>query len=1136
MEQSTVLTICERAFSEYLSTYSNQYDSKFSDYRIPAPTEDMVTLLRNEEYLCNKLSEFMSIDVETCAFDMRKVANEYLDSYSTKYQLESENIDREYQQNKEQLAKKHAMLEQSAAEDANSEVQKAVVKRDALSKYKGNLSEVFERYSILPDDVKVSDDISIDELCELYDSAIQTCETYFKATNSKAVKLLEVDLSKLTDYEGWLYLFGIVIAVTALSPILLALYSYKSIKSTRNIYSKLDNLKLASALMYESDFERFLDKSKYSVEDIDTTELDAKKEEALSGLESVENVASAFNEYINTHIDELQAKCNDAYESACQHKQNAVTAIREAYVSVHKAVEALKESLKPFGSFVYDHTYYNRTFQIGLINGAIPVNIDMPQMNINFVKTDLQDNTLLPFIKILLLNALMNVKEKHTYVTIVDSTDLGTHFSEFFDTRFPDVVKIFTDEPNKAIEEIKAEEAKRIKTLKTRDIDSVNKEFEEIGKVTTDYKIYIITGDVSKLVEDESFLGLMRHSARFGVWIWLFGPDLGLSECLTYRRVPKLSEGSLLEYTHELYTSVLDNYAEAYENSKDRGILYNQNFANKYIPRDKWWTFSTKDGIDLHFGLVDGDPDKGYPITLGDAPVHGNMVGATGAGKSVCINQLLASLITMYSPDELQLCMIDFKNVEFSFYADQETHSFSRLPHSKVLAGTKDGEYAVSIFKYLCEEMDKRTAIFSEAGVKNLSEYRTKYPDKIMPRILLLIDEYHVMFTELPDKIVQIISASIRSLAKLARFCGCHMLFTSQSMKGTMDKDVQDQFALRVALRCSADTAMAVLGSDEPSKLKTKNGYLYTNENGGNTTDGNRLWRTPFIPTPDLESIITEINKMWNKPNMVEFYDEGRTYTDETLHDWYAKYPDVWSDPHIMIIGEKTSYSENKAPCNFKFMRDDGENLLVFGNSTSDTLNIVMTIVDNIKHHKDATIMMCSADRDAVHIIDMPNIVSEALAPFTNPSQKLEDLMDFWDKLITARKEKNPDELRPVYIFCVYYEKSTGYGRNSNSRVSNRFESIMQDAPSVDVHFIMVLKNKGDLMSSSFKMFNHKIMLTCEAGVCMQICDDDRPSKFPTNPKDGVFGLYTTLGDSMKFKVYQHTFANPIVSNEVFIG
>lgn len=1137
MEQQTVSTICENACNQYVQEYCQRYKDYFGSYSIPPETDDISQLLRNETYLKYKLSEYENTVVEPCKMDIHSVTDEYLRDMQNQAEFDRRIIERNYAQEMEMKKRQHAILKEEAQAGISSEVQVVMDKRNQLLQYKEPLTGVFERYSIMPNEIHIDDSISIEDLCGLYDEAIDVCSKYFKVTKTKILEKLSIPVAELNESEGWVMLIAGAIGVTLLSPILLCAYAFSSIRSTSNIYMKLEQLKLASSLIHEGNFDRFVDKSKYKVDDIDITEIEARKEEELASIINIESLTDEINEYINTHTDVLYTKMNQAKESADGDRTNAILNIRASLSALSNIINELRNNAKKFGSEVFDHFYLNRTFQVGTIGGALPVTMELPMKNMIFLKESDTDLHMLPFMKVLLLNALMNVKEKHMYVTIVDNTNLGTHFSEFFDQRFSDIVTVDTSEAAQVIEKIRVEETERIKVLKTGDIDSLNKEHESIGKIPLDYKLYIITGDLYRLINDATFLALMRQSARFGIMIWVHGPDLNLADdCILYKDNPTLPDGELLQYSLDMSSDVLDVYATAYENSKDRGILYNENFADKYIPKDKWWTFSTKKGIDLHFGLVDGDPDKGYPITLGDAPVHGNMVGTTGAGKSVCINQLLASMITMYSPNELRLVMIDFKNVEFSFYADQETHSYSRLPHSKVLAGTKDGEYALSIFKFLCAEMDRRTAVFSDAGVKNLEEYRTKNPDSVMPRILLLIDEYQVMFTELPEKIVKQIMDSIRSLAKLARFCGCHMLFTSQSMKGTMDKDVQDQFALRVGLRCSADTALAVLGDDAPSKLKSKNGYLYTNEDGGNTKDKNRLWRTPFIPTDKLEYIISEINKMHNKPITAEFYDEKRMYTDSTLENWYIKYPDVWVDSHIMIIGEKTSYDVNKAPCYFQFSNDDGENLLIYGSSTVDTLNMTLTIVSNIKHHTDADIIMLSADRDSVHTIDMKSIVKTGFDKMVDPSYPFDESLDLLEKVIDGRKQKGRDELKPLYVFCMYYEKQTGYGRNSNSKVSNRFEAVMTDGPSVDVHFILVMKNKGDLMTTSFKKFNHKIVLACDSTMAFQLCEDDRPSKFPTNPKEGVFGLYTTLGVTMKFKVYQHTFANPIVSNEIFIA
>ena len=110
----------------------------------------------------------------------------------------------------------------------------------------------------------------------------------------------------------------------------------------------------------------------------------------------------------------------------------------------------------------------------------------------------------------------------------------------------------------------------------------------------------------------------------------------------------------------------------------------------------------------------------------------------------------------------------------------------------------------------------------------------------------MIIDEFQVMFT-IDDKIVNKIKILIQRLAKEARSAGIHMLFTSQSMAGTLSKDIKDQFGLRVALRCSSDTSTEILGSDVASKIKAQFGYLYSNTAAGETQDSTTMWRTPFL-------------------------------------------------------------------------------------------------------------------------------------------------------------------------------------------------------------------------------------------------------------------------------------------------
>lgn len=288
--------------------------------------------------------------------------------------------------------------------------------------------------------------------------------------------------------------------------------------------------------------------------------------------------------------------------------------------------------------------------------------------------------------------------------------------------------------------------------------------------------------------------------------------------------------------------------------STNTGFYYNEAFGSRYLPKAKWWRENTDSGIKLNFGLQDGDPDKGYDIVLDSSLPNALCVGIPGSGKSPLINQMMASLITRYSPTALSLVMVDFKDAEFCVFADRASH-LCRIPHASFIAGTKDGSISIPLLNGLMDEMSKRLALFTAEGVQSIELYnkrmrKIKAPQKCLPRILVVLDEYQVMFED--ASISDIVFQKLQNLLAVSASCGCHLFLSSQSWKGSLPADIMKQFALRVALRCSEDISISVLGSPVAALLKPKFGYVYTNTEAGASQASTRVWCTPFIPDEEL--------------------------------------------------------------------------------------------------------------------------------------------------------------------------------------------------------------------------------------------------------------------------------------------
>ena len=120
---------------------------------------------------------------------------------------------------------------------------------------------------------------------------------------------------------------------------------------------------------------------------------------------------------------------------------------------------------------------------------------------------------------------------------------------------------------------------------------------------------------------------------------------------------------------------------------------------------------------------------------------HLLVAGATGSGKSVCLNAMLASLLVSATPDQLQLLLIDPKRVELTLY--------NGIPHL-IKDVITDPRLAAGALFEMTREMDSRYERFAKAGVRKIEEYNAKYPDETLPYVCIFIDEGRN--DDLPDR------------------------------------------------------------------------------------------------------------------------------------------------------------------------------------------------------------------------------------------------------------------------------------------------------------------------------------------------------------------------------------------------
>ncbi|EUJ44979.1 DNA translocase FtsK [Paenilisteria rocourtiae] len=200
---------------------------------------------------------------------------------------------------------------------------------------------------------------------------------------------------------------------------------------------------------------------------------------------------------------------------------------------------------------------------------------------------------------------------------------------------------------------------------------------------------------------------------------------------------------------------------------------------------------------------------------------HGLIAGATGSGKSVCINSLLISLLYKATPDELKLLLIDPKMVELAPY--------NRIPHlvSPVIT---DAKAATAALKWAVEEMERRYQLFSHAGVRNMEKFNeySSHPEhsgEKLPYILIIIDELADLMMVAPNDVEEAISR----IAQKARACGIHMIVATQRpsvdvITGLIKANIPTRVSFSVSSQIDSRTIIDTGGAE---KLLGKGDMLF---------------------------------------------------------------------------------------------------------------------------------------------------------------------------------------------------------------------------------------------------------------------------------------------------------------------
>lgn len=520
---------------------------------------------------------------------------------------------------------------------------------------------------------------------------------------------------------------------------------------------------------------------------------------------------------------------------------------------------------------------------------------------------------------------------------------------------------------------------------------------------------------------------------------------------------------------------------------------------------------------------------------------HALIAGKTGSGKSTLFHVIITSIALWHSPDEVEFYLVDFKKgVEFKCYATR------RLPHARVVAIESDREFGLSVLQRVDDELRRRGELFRNAGVQDLTGYRKAEPAAVLPRLLLLIDEFQEFFTE-EDRISQTAAVLLDRIVRQGRAFGIHVILGSQTLGGayTLARATMGQMVIRIALQCNEADAYLIMDENNAApRLLSRPGEGIYNDMAG-SLEGNSPFQTAWLPDEVRDQYLAEIRAQADRdtpPRPGPLVFEGNAPAD--VNDNPALQAALRQSPNHPPLAARVwlgAPNSIKGPTEVVFQKQSGNNLLVVGQNEDAWLGIpVIALVSLAAQFPPATVRFFLLDNTVPesrerHFLD--RVIRALPTPVQRPKRpELAAALETLAHDVLARTGEEPPEQAPTTFLLI-----AGLQDFKNLRQEDDFSfspgasepgpdpasllrSLLSDGPSRGCHLIITI----DTYTNVTRFFSRRALSEFQIRVLFQMSASDSAS-LSDNPDASRLGLHRALlfnereGYFEKFRPYALT-------------
>lgn len=1038
-------------------------------------------------------------------------------------------------------------------------------KRVRLTDYSDTIFNLCNKYGITSGDVNIDNDtFTLQELDKLYDDYLLYMETVGKMQNP--IKLLResVEDEKL---QAMALVIAIFIATTPmLSALSLGFYFY-IIYSQVKAKDLIQKYTILMGIVFNVNPLAIIEGVEFDESQLLPEEVDLDSNEDISILvEEWSNKADEYEEQVQEleHQFDIEKaalmKQYTVYKNQLENVQDTFDSkkaelnkkLTDMITDAQASFEAERSKIRLLGTSINSVAVFDTEFALGCIHGYMEEKVDIGLSNIVIRKGD-DNEKYVHFIQVLLANAICNVRAESLNIIVYDPNRMGQDLVSFYNSDIQELIRFDNGNLEEIIKKLSLIVSKNMKDMKGLTITDFNTKAIEVGRTPKDYNLLVCLSQSNKVEEDEALIEFMKYSAEFGVFVWVV-TEKDIPGTFVFNEPFEGIDNPYIFDSIEFGTKIGNLLADTKKSQKSDALMWKP-FITKLIPDDKVWAKFTDDEVDFLPGYEEGDPTLYRGYTVGNqGNIHTIIVGGTGAGKSVFINNNIANQTREYSPKDLELWLIDFKGTEFKFYLPNAQSPYM-LPHIKACLCTSDGDYAGSVFHALRTEAERRYQFLKDVNFKNIKEYNqmlraSNRSEEIIPRILMWNDEFQVIFEKAETKIIEQIKGDITYISKVARAAGIHLIFCSQSMKGTVSPDILQQFTLRFALRCDKEVSMSVMDTPFAGEIKQKNGYLYCRSLDDPSLDAQKRYRTPFIPDKDLREHIKDMalraEKLPNfKTRNVITYEEVTVHGIEELDTFYeennnkivkskaGKDVNVIPDNGSIFIGMRMTYSPNLAPDNFILTTENNQHIFSAFMNNNDLINFFFTIKKNLdKYRVPGEVFYNTQVADYHYLCHLDEIVPANMQRISTDETKPSDLISFFEGVAAIRKETGNVE-KPMYIILLGWDKAVGFGIDPDLSLSPKYSTLLKTCGVLNMHFIFIGQTVGQVPRSIVEACSYKLAGKCDEDSSNKLLGNAQASK-NYDVKDGYVFINNKMVIS-RAKIYQTELTREIQSNEVLL-